>query len=70
MEGPYNHENNLTNAFLPMEIGWYRKGLMLPHDYKDKQLYLVFDGVYRESDVWMNYYHLGAPFFRLHQFCL
>ena len=59
MEGPYNHENNLTNAFLPMEIGWYRKGLMLPHDYKDKQLYLVFDGVYRESDVWMNYYHLG-----------
>ena len=59
IEGPYLPEHNTTQGFMPMEIGWYRKGLRFPVEYEDKKLFILFDGVYRESDVWMNYAHLG-----------
>lgn len=59
IEGPYSREHNLVQAFLPMEIGWYKKSLRLPGTFSDKQIYLIFDGAYRESDVWMNYAFLG-----------
>ncbi len=57
--GEYSPDNNTTQAFQPMEIGWYRKALMLPEYYEHKKIYVVFDGVYRESDVWLNYAHIG-----------
>ena len=59
IEGPYLPEHNTTQGFMPMEIGWYRKALRFPADYADKKIFVLFDGVYRESDVWMNYAHLG-----------
>lgn len=59
IEGPYSPEHNLVQAFLPMEIGWYKKELRLPGIFSDKQIYLIFDGAYRESDVWINYAFLG-----------
>ena len=59
IEGPYDRENNTTQGFMPMEIGWYRKGLRFPESYADKKIFIIFDGVYRDSDVWMNYAHLG-----------
>ena len=59
IEGPYSQEHNTTQGFMPMGIGWYKKGLRFPAGYEDKKLFIIFDGVYRESDVWMNYAHLG-----------
>ena len=59
IEGPFDRAHNTTQGFLPMEIGWYRNGLRFPEHFGDKKLYLIFDGVYRESDVWMNYAFLG-----------
>ncbi len=59
IEGPFNKEHNTTQGFLPMEIGWYRKGLRFPDSYAGKKIFIIFDGVYRDSDVWMNYAHLG-----------
>ncbi|NIA29901.1 MAG: DUF4982 domain-containing protein [Actinobacteria bacterium] len=59
IEGPFSKENNTTQGFLPMGIGWYKKGLHFPKEFADKKLFLLFDGVYRESDVWMNYAFLG-----------
>jgi len=59
IEGPFSPDNNTTQGFLPMEIGWYRKALRFPENYEGKKIYIVFDGVYRECDVWMNYAYLG-----------
>jgi beta-galactosidase len=39
--------------------GWYRKQLEVPEGYEDKRLFLQFDGVYMNADVWINGEHLG-----------
>lgn len=38
---------------------WYRKHFNLPMSARGKDVYLQFDGVYRNSDVWINGHHLG-----------
>ena len=57
--GQFSRENNTTQGFLPMDIGWYRKGLRFPESYAGKKIFIIFDGVYRSSDMWMNYAWLG-----------
>lgn len=39
--------------------GWYRKHFTLSPDDQDKIIKIHFDGVYMESDVWLNGKHLG-----------
>jgi beta-galactosidase len=38
--------------------GWYRKTFVLPSK-KNKKIYLEFDGVYMNANVWLNGKHLG-----------
>jgi len=40
-------------------IGWYRKHFKLPETMRDKVITVLFDGVYMNSDVWINGHHLG-----------
>ncbi len=40
-------------------VGWYRKTLDLPHAPAGGQVELRFEGVYMDSDVWINGAHLG-----------
>lgn len=35
-------------------VGWYRHEITLPDDLNGRQIYLVFDGVDDESEVWVN----------------
>lgn len=44
---------------LPGGIGWYRKAFVLPASTKDKNITIEFDGVYQNSEVWINGYYLG-----------
>jgi beta-galactosidase len=46
-------------GYLPTGIGWYRKHLNLESVSKDQQYWIEFDGVYMNSDVWINGQHLG-----------
>lgn len=39
--------------------GWYRKKFITQKSYRDKMLTIYFDGVYMNSDVWLNGHHLG-----------
>lgn len=48
-----------SQGYLPRGIGWYRKHLTCPKEYKGKKVFIEFDGVYRNSDVWLNGHHLG-----------
>jgi beta-galactosidase len=63
--GPFS-ETNLTGGaggFLPSGIGWYRKHFYLSQDDKDRCVFIDFDGVMANSDVWINGFHLGhRPF--------
>ncbi len=40
-------------------LGWYRKTFTLPAATAGKQVYIDFDGVYRNSEVWINGHYLG-----------
>src|SRR5215216_1860195 len=44
---------------LPGGIGWYRKSFTVPANAKGKQIFIEFDGVYRNSEVWVNGHYLG-----------
>lgn len=44
---------------LPGGIGWYRKTFTLPETDRGKVVYVDFDGVYRNSEVWINGHSLG-----------
>jgi beta-galactosidase len=75
IEGPFGEKepSSFCGAYLPTGIGWYRKRFRLPDSYadsyKDKKLTIEFDGVYQNSEVWINGQWLGkrpygyVPFF-------
>lgn len=44
---------------LPGGIGWYRKAFVLPKESQNKQVAIHFDGVYKNSEVWINGHFLG-----------
>ena len=41
-------------GFFPTGIGWYRKDFTLPCEEAGKMVFVQFDGVYRDSEVWVN----------------
>jgi hypothetical protein len=59
IEGPYDAANASGTGYLPGGIGWYRKTFALPESLRGRKIVLMFDGVYRDSDVWVNGHHLG-----------
>ena len=44
---------------LPGGVGWYRKTFTIPAAAKGKLIFIEFDGVYRNSEVWINGHYLG-----------
>ena len=48
-----------NHAYLPLVVGWYRKHLFIPASDRDKILRLDFDGIFRDSEVWLNGEYLG-----------
>ena len=60
-EGPFDAKNPTAGSggFLPSGIGWYRKHFKVAVNQKEKHIYIEFDGVMANSDVWINGFHLG-----------
>jgi len=46
-------------GYINAGIGWYRKTFNLPLNIQGKRVFIEFDGVYMNSDVWINGIHLG-----------
>lgn len=46
-------------GYLPAGIGWYRKYFTLDSNKTGKRVFIDFDGVMANSDVWINGFHLG-----------
>lgn len=59
IEGPFSKEWASGTAFLPAGIGWYRKTFTVSADMKNKKTFIYFDGVYKNSEVWINGHYLG-----------
>ncbi len=61
IEGEFKQDasTNGDGGYLPTGIGWYRKHFNLSSIPKDQQFWIEFEGVYMNSDVWINGQHLG-----------
>ncbi|MBN1569631.1 MAG: DUF4982 domain-containing protein [Acidobacteria bacterium] len=61
IEGPFSAANTTGagGGFLPAGIGWYRKYFNLPGKYSRRRVFIEFDGVMANSDVWLDGVHLG-----------
>jgi beta-galactosidase len=64
VEGTFVHDNTLGsqpagNGYLPTGIGFYRKEFEIPEIDKGKKISIEFDGIFRNSTVWVNGHLLG-----------
>ncbi len=61
IEGKFSkdHPASPGGGALPGGIGWYRKTFNLPNSGKARLVFIDFDGVYRNSEVWINGQYLG-----------
>jgi beta-galactosidase len=61
IEGEFDESNpaGISGGALPGGIGWYRKTFFLNGSDKAKKVYITFDGVYHNSEVYLNGELLG-----------
>ena len=61
IEGEFSKDHPATpgGGALPGGIGWYRKSFFVPESEKEKLFFIDFDGIYRNSEVWINGNYLG-----------
>jgi beta-galactosidase len=46
-------------AYLPEGIGWYRKDFTVPEEVRGQRVFIHFDGIFMQSDVYVNGVHLA-----------
>jgi beta-galactosidase len=61
IEQPVSLDNpsGKANGFYPGGVGWYRRNINITELTDKEQFYLVFDGIYRDADIWLNGEYLG-----------
>jgi len=61
IEGEFSEQNpaGTGGGALPGGLGWYRKMFTVPATAKGKLIFIEFDGVYRNGEVWINGHYLG-----------
>jgi beta-galactosidase len=64
VEGTFINDNSLggqpaATGFLPSGIGFYRKDFEIPEEDKGEKITIEFDGIYRNSSVWVNGNFMG-----------
>jgi beta-galactosidase len=61
IEGEFSEQNpaGVAGGALPGGVGWYRKVFSIPAADRGKLVFVEFDGVYRNSEVWINGQSLG-----------
>ncbi len=58
---PFNRDaiSQVSGGFTTGGTAWYRKKFTLSSQFKNKKIFIQFDGVYMNSDMWINGFHLG-----------
>jgi len=67
VEQPFNKNASLSHGFKAVgrnfpesSVGWYRKSVFIPAKDLGRKISLAFDGVFRNSIVWVNGHYLGT----------
>ena len=62
IEGKVNPKNPTGGAggYFPAGVGWYRKTFLVPKEWKGKNISIYFEGVYMNSEVFINGRSLGV----------
>lgn len=58
IEFPFDKSLDGATGYLPGGVGWYRKRFITHHD-KDQRVFILFDGIYNNSEVWCNGRRIG-----------
>ena len=59
IEEPFSPQGDAGHGSIIPVTGWYRKNFKLPASSKGQSVWIDFDGVYRDSIVWLNGKKLG-----------
>ncbi len=66
VELPFDPNGSSSHGYKPLgkrfpatSIGWYRKSFFIPDSDFGKRVGIQFDGVFRNSEVWVNGFYLG-----------
>ncbi len=59
VQGTFVQGADASHGSLPVSPAWYRKTFSVPRDIQGKSVWIDFDGVYRDSIVWLNGVKLG-----------
>ncbi|HWI93998.1 MAG TPA: beta-galactosidase GalB [Flavisolibacter sp.] len=61
IEGKFDKNNpaGTGGGALPGGIGWYRKAFTIPLTQKSKSIFIEFDGIYRNGEVFINGHRVG-----------
>jgi beta-galactosidase len=59
VEGDFDQSADRSHGFRHGDIGWYRRAFFLPESDRGKRVWLDFEGIYRDSTVWVNGHRLG-----------
>ena len=54
-----SNPSGVGGGALPGGVGWYKKSFVLGEEYKDRKVFVQFDGIYQMSRVWLNGELLG-----------
>jgi beta-galactosidase len=54
VEGPFDRKDDPTHGYRPRGLGYYRKVFNLPGEWRDRKVSIEFDGIFRNSTVWVN----------------
>lgn len=56
---PFSKDYSSGTGYLAGGIGWYRLHIKPDPEWKDREISICFDGIYKNSRVWCNSYYLG-----------
>ena len=67
VEQPFSQKASFSHGFKAIgpnfpdaSVGWYRKNFFIPQSDLGRKISIVFDGVFRNSIVWVNGHYLGT----------
>ncbi|MDR2038549.1 MAG: DUF4982 domain-containing protein [Bacteroidales bacterium] len=60
IEGTLSPTLASCTGYLPGGIGWYRKTLNIPSEKKEGKVFIYFEGIYNNSEVFINGHSLGT----------
>lgn len=56
---PFDPNGASGTGYLPGGVGWYRKTFLVPQKWRGREVFIQFDGIQRDCDVWINGEHVG-----------